>query len=115
MAGQAKRVLSNKGLHITRHMLDRFGMGDVVDVAGEPGRIVITPIEQDSRDRVMGLLSKWQQEYGLPSRPDGKTYVSVAELMARWDAEDALLTPAEVEAEQRLWDDIVKNRHPIEI
>lgn len=55
--------------------------------------------------RVSALLRQWQQEYGLPARPDGKSHTSVQELFTQWDAEDAALTPEEAEAERHLWDD----------
>ncbi len=53
--------------------------------------------------RVKELLRQWQQEYGLPPRPDGKTHTSAEELFAQWDAEDARRTSEEAEANQRLW------------
>ena len=50
---------------------------------------------------VSALLYQWQQEYGLPPRPDGQTHTSVQELVAQWNEEDAWLTPEEVQAERR--------------
>lgn len=62
-------------------------------------------------DRVPALLRQWQQEYGLPVRPDGQVHTSVQELFAQWEREDSSLTPEEADAEQRLWEDHQKN-HP---
>jgi len=62
-------------------------------------------------DRVAALLRQWQQEHGLPARPDGKAHTPVQELFAQWEQEDSHLTPEEAEAEQRLWEDHQKN-HP---
>lgn len=115
MASHVQQIANGKGLTIPRDMLNRVGVGDAAEVSEEPGRIVITAPEQNTHDRVIGLLNKWQQEYGLPPRPDGEMHTPVAELMARWDAEDALLSPEEIEAEQRLWEDIERDSHPIEI
>lgn len=42
------------------------------------------PIEEDAVIRVNALLRQWQQEYGLPSRPDGKVHTSAQELFAQW-------------------------------
>jgi hypothetical protein len=58
----------------------------------------------DDADRVNTLLQSWQQEYSLPPRPDGRVHTSTADLFAQWDAEDAALTPEDVEAERRLWE-----------
>ena len=58
-------------------------------------------------------LRQWQQEYGLPARPDGKQHTSVEELFAQWDAEDARLTPAEATAEQQIWEDYQKNHQSV--
>ena len=55
----------------------------------------------DSRDRVLALLRQWQQEYGLPPRPDGRKHIPVSELFAEWVAEDANMTPEEAEEAQR--------------
>ena len=60
---------------------------------------------------VPALLRQWQQEYGLPPRPDGKAHTSVEELLTQWDKEDAALTPEEAEAAQCLWVEH-ENSHP---
>lgn len=52
---------------------------------------------------VQTLLQQWQQEYGLPPRPDGKVGTSAKEIFAEWDAEDAELTSEEATADQQLW------------
>ena len=69
----------------------------------------------DAATRVSSLLQQWQQEYGLPSRPDGKVHTSAAELFAQWDAEDAALTPEEVAAERRLWEASQERRQGVTI
>ena len=61
------------------------------------------------------LLRQWQQEYGLPPRPDGKTHTSAAELFAQWDAEDAARTSEEVEAERLRWEESQKHRQGVTI
>ena len=69
----------------------------------------------DSAARVSALLRQWQQEYGLPPRPDGKVHASAAELSAQWDAEDAALTPEEADAERRRWEDDQERREGVAI
>lgn len=64
------------------------------------------PDAEDPTARVNSLLRQWQQEYGLPRRPDGRVHTSAEELFAQWDAEDAQLTPEEAEAERHHWEDI---------
>ncbi len=64
---------------------------------------VFPPIEEDAVARVYALLRQWQHEYGLPNRPDGRVHTSAQELFAQWEAEDALLTPQEAEAERDVW------------
>jgi hypothetical protein len=74
-----------------------------------PVRTETTPDEaavDDSAARINTLLRRWQREYGLPTRPDGKVHTPVAELFAQWDAEDTALTSEELDAEQRLWENI---------
>lgn len=63
--------------------------------------------------RVSALLRQWQQEHGLPPRPDGQPHTSVQELLAQWDAEDAQLTAEEVEAERQLWEDIEQSHQEV--
>lgn len=64
---------------------------------------VFPPVEEDAVARVNALLRQWQQEYGLPNRPDGRVHTSAQELFAQWEAEDAQLTTQEAEAERSLW------------
>jgi len=68
------------------------------------------PAPDAEKERVLALLRQWQKEYGMPPRPDGKEHTSVAELLAEWEAEDAKLTPEEVQAEQRFWEDYERER-----
>jgi len=58
-------------------------------------------------------LQQWQQEYGLPPRPDGLTHTPVQELFATWAEEDARLTPEEVAAEQRIWHNSQQSRQEV--
>jgi hypothetical protein len=68
-----------------------------------------------STSSVADLLTKWQQQYGLPARPDGKVHTSFRELLDQWQEEDALLTPDEVAEQERLWDDWRHNQEGISI
>lgn len=54
---------------------------------------------------VRALLTKWQQQYGLPPRPDGKLHSSFRELLQQWQDEDSLLTSEEIVEQNRLWDE----------
>lgn len=67
----------------------------------------------ESAARVPALLRQWQQEFGLPTRPDGKGHTSAEELFAEWDADDAQRTPEEAEAEQRLWEEYQSDRQGV--
>ena len=70
----------------------------------------------DDTVRVQALLTKWQKEYGLPPRPDGKTHTTLAELFDVWEAEDANMTPEQIEQERQFWADYERrDRQPIEI
>lgn len=60
--------------------------------------------------RVASLLRQWQQAEGLPTLGNGATHTPVAELFAQWEAEDANLTPEEIEAEQRFWEEYNRDR-----
>jgi hypothetical protein len=75
------------------------------------------PPAQSERERVMALLHQWQDECGgIPPGPDGRVNtMSVSELMAQWDAEDALRTPEQIEADTRLWESLQNDRHPLEL
>lgn len=70
-----------------------------IEATQQPSR----PDTDDPVIRVNALLRQWQQQYGLPPRPDGQVHTSAQELFAQWDVEDALLTPQEAEAERNLW------------
>ncbi len=59
----------------------------------------------DPTASISALLGRWQQEYGLPARPDGLVHTPAHELFARWKNEDAGLTAEEAEADRRLWED----------
>ena len=58
-------------------------------------------------------LQQWQQEYGLPPRPDGLTHTPVQELFALWAEEDARLTPEEVASEQQAWHSSQQSRQEV--
>ena len=64
---------------------------------------------------VQALLKLWQQEGGLPARPEGAGHFPVQELFARWDREDQQMTPEEAEAEQSLWTDHQGERPQVSI
>lgn len=64
---------------------------------------------------VQALLQQWQQEYGLPPRPDGKVSTSAKELFAQWEAEDAELTFEEAAADQEIWADYQTARQRVSI
>ncbi len=64
---------------------------------------------------VQTLLQHWQQEYGLPPRPDGKVSTSAKELFAQWEAEDAELTQEEAAADQEIWEDYQTARQRVSI
>ena len=57
---------------------------------------------------VQTLLRHWQQEYGLPPRPDGLVHTSAHDLFVQWDAEDAHLTEVGTVANQQLCEDYQK-------
>ena len=65
--------------------------------------------------RVQALLKQWQQDYGLPTRPDGQAHTSVQDLLAQWDQEDSRLTQEEATAEQHLWEDHQNNQQPVSL
>lgn len=67
------------------------------------------------KERVPTLLRQWQQEYGLPVRPNGKAHTPVQELFAQWEDEDSRLTPEEADAEQRLWEDHQKGHEKVSL
>ena len=72
--------------------------------------------EDDPADAVTAVrerLRQWQQEYGLPIRPNGKSSVSAEALFAEWDAEDSRLTPDEASAEQQMWADSQDSRQGV--
>jgi|GEM_PF-4284947 hypothetical protein len=48
---------------------------------------------------VQALLEQRQKEYGLPPRPDGKAHSTLTELFDAWEAEDANLSPEQIEQE----------------
>jgi hypothetical protein len=75
------------------------------------------PPVQTDRDRVMALLHRWQEESGgMPPRPGGgPEHIPVSQLMAEWDAEDAMRTPEQIEADTRLWESLVNDPHPLEL
>jgi len=64
---------------------------------------------------VRALLTQWQQQYGLPSRPDGKVHSSFQDLLRQWEEEDSQLTPEEVAAQSRLWDGWQLDKEPLAI
>ena len=64
---------------------------------------------------VRALLTQWQQQYGLPPRPDGKVHSSFQDLLQQWEDEDSLLTPEEVAAQSRLWDGWQLDKEPLAI
>jgi hypothetical protein len=57
------------------------------------------------KERVFALMHKWQREYGMPVRSNGKPHRALAELSAQWEAEDANLTDSEREAERQYWEE----------
>ena len=64
---------------------------------------------------VRALLARWQQQYGLPARPDGKEHSSFRELLQQWGEEDSLLAPGEIAVQLRLWDDWQPDREGVAI
>jgi hypothetical protein len=74
------------------------------------------PPKAEDEDPIFARLRELQREYGLPARPDGTTgHIPARELFAKWDAEDALRTPEQIEADQLLWEALENDRHPVEI
>ena len=73
------------------------------------------PAPASEAARVQGLLTKWQSEYGLPVPPGG--YQTTAELFARWNTEDSLLTDQERQAEREAWEQRERERssRPLQI
>ena len=72
--------------------------------------------ERDPGERIQALLSRWQQEHGLPPRPDGKKHSTLAELSAEWQGEDSQMTEAERQADRELWEAYAdRDREPIQI
>lgn len=65
--------------------------------------------------RVHERLRHWQQEFGLPVRPDGTQHISAQQLFTQWAAEDALLTPEEAKAEHQLWQDLQNGQQGVAI
>lgn len=78
-------------------------------------RLVPLEDEDEPAIRVPALLRQWQQEHGLPTRPDGQGHTSVQELFAQWDQEDAGLTPEEAAAERHLWEDRQKKHQAVSL
>ena len=116
MTLRIEEIGDKTGVVLTREMLAHLGVSDTVDVAIEQNRIVISAPTPEPEDRVLALIHKWQQEYGLPPRPDGSTgHVPLVDLFAEWAAEEANMTAEEIEAEQKLWEDIERNREPVRI
>jgi hypothetical protein len=70
----------------------------------------VLPEGAAEKARVAALLQTWRRAEGLPTLGDGATHTPVAELFAQWEAEDAQLTPEEVEAERRFWEDYSRDR-----
>lgn len=82
-----------------------------------PPKQVSQETPEETHVRVMGLLAERQKQYGLPTRPDGKSHTTLAELSAIWAAEDAHLTDEEWEAERQFWEDFNRERgnRPLQI
>lgn len=55
-------------------------------------------------------MSKWQREYCLPPRPDGKVHTTFRELLDTWEAEDSVLTLEQVVEQNGLRDDWNRDR-----
>ena len=65
-----------------------------------PEHLPLAPANAD--DELDAKLRQWQEQDGTPLMPN----VSAQELFAKWAAEDAQMTEAEREAEDRLWEEI---------
>ncbi|MBM3460069.1 MAG: hypothetical protein FJX77_16230 [Armatimonadetes bacterium] len=84
------------------------------DVAVEEPRAVTGPAgggPSPSEARIRGLLAEWQAHdsgSALPLSPAAPPAVGGAELLAQWRELDARMTDEEREAEDRLWEAVVK-------
>ena len=75
----------------------------------------LPPMPTNMEDELDSKLRQWQEQDGTPLMPA----ISTQELFAKWAEEDAQMTEAEREAEDRLWEDIEKglaeNSHRLQL
>ena len=64
----------------------------------------LPPTPAHVREELFAKLRLWQQQTNTPVRP----HVPAHELFARWEAEDSLRTEEQIEADERLWEEIEK-------
>ena len=64
----------------------------------------LPPVPANAEDELNAKLRSWQEQDGTPLMPN----IPTQKLFAKWAEEDAQMTEAEREAEDRLWEDIEK-------
>ncbi len=106
-ASRVRERAARDGVTI-EELLDRFLAQPSQGSQSAPIKPVAEETSEETHPRVMGILAERQKQYGMPTPPGG--FKTLTELFAEWEAEDANMTPEQVEEELRFWEDYKRTR-----